>query len=130
MLLGSWGVRLQFDPEYSPPSPITAALRPDLYNAYNRPSFSHYRRSVRVLVLDDQGRTITTGAAASMQVQAGLVLPNNYGQTLSASEQAILSYVDATGSLSENILPDVLLDDSTDQIPRLHVGTVRGPAAA
>lgn len=118
-------LRLQFDQEYAPPSPSLSLLRPDLYNAYNRVTSSRYRRPFVVRVVDNFGRTVTTGAAATMQVQVTLSMPINRGLAFTASEQSWIPYL---ASLSEYYVPanfilSAMVDSNPDQIVSLNLGT-------
>ncbi len=129
---GSQAARLVFDPEFSPPSPQLAQTRPDLYAAYNRHAFSRHQRPTIVYVVDDQGRRITTGPLASIQVMAITMLPrNNMAKT--PSETAVFSYMSSVPSgLDASLLTlNVLQYDSAgavNQVATSNLGTVRSPS--
>ena len=126
------GLRLSLDSEFSPPSEQLAQTRQDLYVAYNRPAFSRISRPIVAYVVDDIGRRVTTGPAASMQVVASIFLPFNYysSSALSPSERDTLGYLGTVTHGIDDALHyyGVLLngpDGLPIQSPSHNLGTVR-----
>ena len=126
------GARLVFDVEYSPPSELLSAARPDLYAAYNRHRFSRYRRPIIAYVVDNNGNRITTGPASTMQVVAYL----NFGSILKSgsmtpSETTMEAYVNSvqSGRTSRSTERLVLEYDTSGNIVQLPVLN-RGPVGS
>lgn len=120
-----------FDSEYSPPSPTLAITRPDLYRAYNRHSFSHYKRPIIAYVVDDMGVQIRTGPLSSLQVSVNLAVPmiSNYVDN-TPSELSIYAYIsnlDMGGGNANLASLAMQYDDAGNivQYPVNSFGTVR-----
>lgn len=126
------GARLVFDLEYSPPSELLSAARPDLYAAYNRHRFSRYRRPIIAYVVDNNGNRVTTGPASSMQVVAyfnfGAILQSG---SMSPSETATEAYVNSlqSGRVSRSTARVMLEYDAAGNVVQLPVLN-RGPVCS
>eukprot|EP00911_Craspedida_sp_UC1_P001130 UC1_evm1s852 len=91
------GLRLEFDPAFSPPDSSAADIstKMDLYYAYNRPAMSKTKRPLKVRVFDDNGNIVTTGPDSTIDIRLSWQMPG-LSNAAGAEEAAALADIAAT----------------------------------